>query len=220
MDEIYEISEYYPIRISDGELRSYLNHHITHLQSCYDKALFSSAYPHLHILYMIFVYFQLIRIAREKKKEFELCWIGFPSQEKSFLENPTHPLSFSRVNEKSVFRFFRLVGFDDGTIGDISALVSKRNECMHAAGKIHCHDMSEFEKELNEYGRRMRVIIDKQKLFLQGLYENNLSQFDQDYQITQDDIELNYGEFSLFELRILARGKTDQVSSHLNSEYL
>ena len=86
MEELYELSSFFPLNIDDPKLREYIDHHISHLQKCYENGLYSSGYPHLHILYMAFVYFQLLRIANEKKEEFKYCWIGLPSQEKDFLK--------------------------------------------------------------------------------------------------------------------------------------
>gem|GEM_PF-5736299 len=45
------------------------------------------------------------------------------------------PFAFSILNEKTVFRFFRLLDFDDATIGMISTCVKTRNTIAHASGE-------------------------------------------------------------------------------------
>lgn len=70
-EEILEFWEYFPIQI-EPELRNYIEHHISHMQKCCENDLYSSAYPHLHIVYMTFVYIQLLRIANEKKRFFNI----------------------------------------------------------------------------------------------------------------------------------------------------
>jgi len=171
---------------------------------------------------MAFIYIQLLRIAREKEQEFEYGWIGFPSQEKDFLKDPTSPFSFSKVNEKSVFRFFRLVGFDDSDINNLSGLVTTRNTRMHASGNIHCANLEEFERELTTYIARMQLVIKKQYGFLSGIYKGLLETYDDEYEFTQDDLESNYHDqylFSEYELRDIARGQTDKVSTFINKQY-
>lgn len=219
MEEIYELKAFFPLVIDDSNVQIYLNHHISHLQKCCENELYSSAYPHLHILYMTFVYFQLLRIAKEKVNEFKFCWIGFPSQEKDFLKNPSHPFSFSPIQEKSVFRFFRLVGFDDGTIGDLSSLVNDRNKTLHSTGDIFCANETEFIKKNDEYVRKMTDIIHKQKSFLSVIYQLIIDTFELDYEPNSDDITLSFGEFSEFELKLLAENKIDKISVFITENY-
>ncbi|MEC9492293.1 hypothetical protein [Flexistipes sp.] len=125
MEEIHALSQYFPLDTSDPTLKRYLEHQLNHAIRCVENELYPSAYSHLHILYMVFVYIQLLRISKEKSDEFALCWVGFPSQEKDFLKDTTNPFAFSKIQEKTVSRFFRLVGFNDGSIGNISELVKK-----------------------------------------------------------------------------------------------
>lgn len=218
-EEILEFWDYFPIQI-EPKLREYIDHHISHMQKCCENSLYSSAYPHLHIVYMTFVYIQLLRIAQEKNEIFQYSWIGFGQQEKEFLKNPTHPLSFSPINEKSVFRFFRLVGFDDGMIGDLSSLVNERNENHHAKGNITCKTETDFDKKVNEYIRRMNDIVTKQKDFLEDVYAPIISNFDMDYVLTNDDVELYFGSFSVYELKMLTVQKNDFVSKFIKSAFL
>lgn len=221
IDDIYEITKYFPIKVVDLTLSEYIDHHINHLFKCFDNELYTSAFQHLHILYMIFIYIQLTRIAKEKDDEFKLCWIGFPTQEKDFLKNPESPLSFSQINEKTVFRFFRLVNFDDGSIGEISCFVNKRNEQLHANGKIFFHNIEDFNKEIDKYLSKMKKIILKQKSFLEKIYLSNANNYEVDYQITHDDIESQFAStyyFSEFELKTLAEDKKDIISNYVNNE--
>jgi len=218
MDEIYTLLNYFPLSLTDPTLKKYLNHHLDAFIKCCENELFSSSYSHLHILYMVFVYIQLLRIAKEKKQEFNLCWVGFPNQEKDFLKEPSSPFSFSRIQEKTVFRFFRLVGFDDGSIGNISSLVSKRNENLHANGQLFFESLENFEKELREYFKKMQSIISKQVNFLQTIYSSIVSNYEEGFEINQDEIETNFIEqyfFSEYELKLIAEGKDDIFSKFI-----
>jgi hypothetical protein len=191
---------------------------LEHFGKCLDNDLFPSAYAHLHILYMTFVCIQILRISKEKENEFNLCWIGFPSDEKAFLKNPTTPFVFGGISEKSIFRFFRLLSFDDGTIGNISNPVKVRNERLHAKGEIFFKDRDDFEKEFNEYIKRMDQIVKKQKSFLEEIYNQLASDFPSGNEVTQDYIETDYSIqyfFSQYELKFLAESKIDIVSKYI-----
>lgn len=216
-----EMLQYLPEKIIDRTLSDYIYHHMDHLNRCIENELFTSAYQHLHILYMCFVYIQLLRISKEKNQEFNFCWIGFPNQEKDFLKDSNSPLSFSRINEKTVFRFFRLVGFNDGDIGEISSLVNKRNEHFHANGKIFFNLPEDFEEEVLQYFNKMEKIVFKELDFLEELYMSVINDFEMDYEITHDDIEsylfLPY-YFSVFELKNIAKNKNDQFSRFIINE--
>jgi len=221
MDEIYTISQYFPLSSSDPILEKYLDHHLGSCLKCSENELYSSAYSHLHILYMIFVYVQLLRIAKEKVQEFDLCWVGFPSQEKDFLKEPSSPFSFSKIKEKTVFRFFRLVGFDDGSISDISSLVNKRNNHLHANGQLFFESSDDFEKEVSGYIKKMQTIITKQLDFLKPIYSSLVAGYEEGFEMTQDEIETNFADqyyFSEYELKLLAQGKDDIVSKFIIDE--
>lgn len=221
MDEIYILSQYFPLNSSDPILEKYLDHHLGACLKCSKNDLYSSAYSHLHILYMIFVYIQLLRIAKEKVQEFDLCWVGFPSQEKDFLKEPSSPFSFSKIKEKTVFRFFRLVGFDDGSISDISSLVSKRNNHFHANGQLFVESQDDFEKEVGEYIKKMQAIITKQTNFLQKIYSSLVAGYEEGFEINQDEIETNFADqyyFSEYELKLLSKNRNDIVSKFIIDE--
>jgi hypothetical protein len=207
MDGIYTLSQYFPLSSSDPILERYFDHHLGACLKCSENELYSSAYSHLHILYMIFVYVQLLRIAKEKAQEFDLCWVGFPSQEKDFLKEPSSPFSFSKIQEKTVFRFFRLVGFDDGSISDISSLVNKRNNQLHANGQLSFESQDDFEKEVDGYIKKMQTIITRQANFLQTIYSSLVAGYEEGFEINQDEIKTNFADqyyFSGYELRLLA----------------
>jgi len=220
MEEIFELNKYFPYSITEPDQRNYILHHLDNIQKCIENNLYSSAFPHLHIVYMSFVYFQLLRISKEKNIEFNLCWIGFPNEEKDFLTKPDSPFSFHRIKEKTVFRFFRLLGLTDSSISNISSVVNNRNEALHANGLINCSTEHEFINEVNNYLRVMDKIIGEELLFIQPIYERISDTFDKDYTMTQDDIEISFGSFSLIELDILTKDKSDVVSNYIKENII
>jgi hypothetical protein len=223
MEDIYSLAKYFPLSTSDEALSKYLTHHLENINKCVENELYSSAYSHLHLLYMAFVYIQLLRIAKENEEQFNYCWIGFPGEEKDYLKEPSSPFSFSRVKEKTVFRFFRLVGFDDSCIADISQLVTKRNGRLHASGSIYCEALDDFRIEYEIYIKKIEMIISKQREFLHSIYDALVITYDADYEITADDIETNFADqyyFSEYEMKNLAQGKTDIISKYIVENFV
>ena len=220
MDEVYELSRFFPQGTTDESLNKYIDHHLASVSRCIDNELYSSAYSHMHLLYMSFIYIQLLRIAKEKKDAVKFAWIGFPRQEKDYGDSPTSPFSFSLVNEMTVFRFFRLVGISDADIGNIAKPVATRNDRMHAKGIIHCQDYEAFESELGEYTRRIKLVVDKELPFLRSIYKDLIGTYDSEYEFTADDLESNFTDqylFSEYELTTLAQNRQDKVSEYINS---
>lgn len=113
MVDIFEIAKFLPTTFEREEIAMYVAHHFDQFQKSLDGELQTGAFLHAHILFMTFIYFQLLRISRYKEKEFRYSWIGLANSEKDFFEDALNPFSFSRVQERTVFRFFRLIDLDD-----------------------------------------------------------------------------------------------------------
>lgn len=220
--DVYEFEILLPLQSNDTSINAYVGHHYSCMVKCYDNQLYSSAYSHLHLLYMSYVYVQLLRIAKEMQQEFDFCWIGFPNQEKDFLKNPTSPFSFALINEKPVFRFFRLVGFDSQLLGEISKPVMTRNDRLHAKGDLFCDTENEFLDELSVYSGLIIKIDENQNTFLSKIYDEVVNDFSVDYEISIDDIELSLlGQLSLsmHQIRALAENRRDSLSTYIKVNY-
>lgn len=225
-EKIENFRNYFPITINDVNFENFVNHHYDHLSRCVINELYSSALMHLHILYMIFVYIHIHRIAQKDRKSFKMSLIGFPRDEKSILSEPDYPLLLSVINEKTVFRFFRLNNFDENLIGEISSPVNLRNDCLHASGKIECESEEKLEKELDSYIQKMDKIILGNGNILSELYEEYAQDsllLDPDFKLTDDDIEMNIlltTYFSLIELNLVTKGRTDKVSNYIIGQFI
>lgn len=146
IDNSNDIIRFLPIQIGDEGIIKYIRYHADNLDKSIKHNIESGIFFHVHILYMTFIYFQLLRISKEKHKEFRFSWI-LSSQEREFFKNPSSPFSFAPINEKTVFKFFRLLDFDDGFIGDISACVNERNDMSHATGVT----ISDLDRKIEKY---------------------------------------------------------------------
>lgn len=217
-EEVTKVREYLPVNSNFVQLSEFIDHHFLHLVGCVENKLYSSSLTHLHILYMVFVYVHIFRIVNENKESFSYSLVGFPQQEKELLKDPDFPLALSVINERTVFRFFRLNSFNEQLIGEIASPVSIRNDCLHANGKIICSDEVSFGRELKSYFNKMDKINEGNNNILQKLYEHFALDpllLDSEYELTSDDIETNIlltAGFSLEELRLMTNTRDDKVT--------
>lgn len=220
-EETKIVREYLPIVSNNVLLGEFIDHHYSHLVGCVKNGLYTSSLTHLHILYMVFVYIHIFRIADENKESFNHSLVGFPREEKELLKEPDFPLILSVINEKTVFRFFRLNNFSEQLIAEIATPVKTRNDCLHANGMIVCDNEAKFETELKSYLNKMDKINEGNTNVLNHLYEFyalDSLMLDEEYELTTDDIETSIllgAGFSLEELRILVVGKRDRVTKFI-----
>lgn len=225
MDEIYSLSQYFPLNISDPTLKKYIDRHLASCIKCTENELYSSSYSHLHILYMTFVYIQLFRIAQNKEREEEFANFlqDFKTKNgaKDLKKEVKHPFEFSLANEKNIFDFFYILGFEYKFVKDISEVVKKRNNHLHANGKLFFETSEDFEKGFSGYITKIEKIITKQLDFLKNTYQSLTANYEEDFEITLDEIETNFADqyyFSEYELKLLAENKNDAVSKFIIDE--
>jgi len=202
----YKITQFLPIKIDDQYVAQYVSYHTKKLNESIEHNIETWIFLHTHILYMTFIYIQLLRISQNKKEEFKYSRIWLASNEKDFIKANKSPFAFSKINEKTVFRFFRLIDFDDWTIGDISSCVNERNDLLHATWT----NIEKLDQKLNKYLKNMEKVVKKSQWFLNWLFTNFLEAkiFGNWYEITHDDLELNLYipyQFSEYELELLVR---------------
>lgn len=219
MEELIELLDFFPYGIVDPELNKYYTHQIEHVQSCYENELYSSAFTHLHLIYMLFIYIQLNRITDQYENEYKFFCIGAAALNGRF-KKPSHPFEFSLINESSVFNVFKIIGFSDELIGELKKPVSLRNDSLHANGKIHVSKESSFLELVEQYNKCMSKIIKNLYTFIEQSYVQILSELelDDDYILSHDDIENHFHEFSIYELRILTKDKSDKYSQFIKSQ--
>ena len=190
---VYELREYFPIMIKSKTETEYIDEHFSLLAKCLSENLFQDAFWHLHLLYMSFVYFQIFRIKLYKNKDFRLGCIGFSNQ-RNDLEDATSPFTFSIINEKSIFRFFRLVGFEDNLIGSIAKCVEDRNNFTHANGILAFQSEEEFVEKFENYKANLDNICKRQTEFILDLYDgfSRTKRSEFQYLNIEDEIRENF----------------------------
>ncbi len=226
MEEVYNFAKYFPISIADTTLEEYFEHHLNALLKCCENQLFSSAYFHLHVLYMVFIYVHLFRIAKSKEREsdFNQYIQDFKTKtnSKDLKIKIEHPFMFAVANEKAIFDFFYILWFEYKRIKEISELVNIRNEQLHANGELFFKKQEDFEIIFDKYIEKMIMIIAKQKIFLWAIYDDLVQNYELWFEMTQDEIETNFAAqyfFSENELKLLAQDKNDIVSKFIAENF-
>lgn len=219
----YEITQFLPMKVEDQHVAQYISYHIKKLDESIEHKIETWVFLHTHILYMTFIYIQLLRISKFKEREFKYSRIGLPSNEKDFAKTELSPFSFSGINEKTVFRFFRLLDFDDWMIGDISACVNERNKLLHATG----NNFENLDQKIGKYITNIENIINKSKYFIQELYQwfinDNPTLSEEWYKITYDDLETNlflpYYISEYESKKLVKRNEEDKITKELKDNF-
>ncbi|MCU0764232.1 MAG: hypothetical protein MUF76_15090 [Hydrogenophaga sp.] len=92
-----------------------------------------------------------------RPRDFENASIFVPQKERDILR-ATSPFTFSVVNERSIFRFLKLIGCEDQHTGSFAKLVDVRNELAHSNGLINCRDQRSADERINEVMRQVQAI--------------------------------------------------------------
>ena len=219
MEEIvYEFGIFFPLN-PDSPIKKYLHHHEKHLLKCIKNQLYSSGFYHLHLIYMKLIYVQIERILNNiTPQERRSALIGFAREENQLYTRETEKIkatALSVLNEKTVFRFFRVIIKNDEIIRNASSLVGDRNILFHAgsADKL-LESEGKFSTMLEKYISSLKKIVDEEIEFLKQLYKPTLSLF-KEGAVTEDDLFKEFGTFSTYELRILAKRDKTVISKQI-----
>lgn len=157
MDEARPILEYLPNSFRVPDEQEYINFLWEAFASNYENEKYQFAMLPYHMLYMSFVYFSVWQIKLMRPRDFENASIFVPQKERDILR-ATSPFTFSVVNERSIFRFLKLIGCEDQHTGSFARLVDVRNELAHSNGLINCRDQTAADQRIAEVIRQVRVI--------------------------------------------------------------
>lgn len=158
MDSAMEIHDYLPLAYltpSEGEYISFL---WEAFESNYTAGKYQFAILAFHMLYMSYVYFSVWQIKQAKPEAFTHA-VLFQQKEKELL-TARSPFTFSEVNERSIFKFLRLVGCEKQHISNFQKLVDQRNEIAHPNGNIFFSDQAAADQRIEEVMRQIRYIQD------------------------------------------------------------
>jgi hypothetical protein len=156
MDAALEIHDYLPLAYPSAGEGEYIRFVWEAFESNYVAGKYQFAMLAFHMLYMSYVYFSVWRIKQAKPEAFTHA-VLFQQKEKELL-TASSPFTFSEVNERSIFKFLRLVGCENQHIGRFQKLVDQRNEIAHPNGNIFFSDQATADLRIEEVMQQIRGI--------------------------------------------------------------
>ena len=226
MDDARPILEYLPDSFREPGEQEYISFLWNAFASNYEHENFQFAMLPYHMLYMSFVYFSVWQIKLMQPRDFENAAIFVSQRERGILD-ASSPFTFSVVNERSIFRFLKLIGCEDQHTGSFAKLVDVRNELAHSNGLISCRDQLAADKRAAEVMRQVRAIQDH----MQPLLHECLSKFlvescadtDMEYDNPTDQIRellVHKHYFSLKDIEACRDFDIDALADHPRFEAL
>lgn len=156
MDAALEIHNYLPLAYPSAGEGEYIRFVWEAFESNYVAGKYQFAMLAFHMLYMSYVYFSVWQIKQAKPEAFTHA-VLFQQKEKELL-TASSPFTFSEVNERSIFKFLRLVGCENQHIGRFQKLVDQRNEIAHPNGNIFFSDQATADLRIEEVMQQIRGI--------------------------------------------------------------
>ena len=139
----------------------------------YEKEKYQFAFIAYHMLFMSFVYFSIWKIKINREKDFAKALIGFSKNLENDMLNASTPFEFSKINESSIFRFFKLVGCKNDKIGEFTKIVKTRNDISHSNGNIFFNSQDSLDEKVSEVLQCMFKIQEHTECII----ENTFKQF-------------------------------------------
>lgn len=150
MDEAIEITDYLPLYFRTSEEQQYVSSLWETFEENYRHGKYQFALLAYHMLMMSFLYFNIWQIKKTRPDDFTKGLIGFNRNVETKILEGTSPFSFSVVNERSVFRFLKLIGCDNDRMGRYSKLVEIRNDAAHANGHTYFVMQSQLDEQIRK----------------------------------------------------------------------
>ena len=166
-------------------------------ETSYSNSLFQFAYIQLHMIFMVCIYYMLIKINVLSFKEIENA-LHYMIKDRSRVKDFYGPNntrdgflyfgSFAVLGESDVFLLLKIAGIDSDLHGELKKLVEERNKYAHANGNITITSQTTIDEKITKY---ISLIERVQKLLKQSiidLYEHKLT----DPNFTDSEDRLGY----------------------------
>ncbi|MBV6452085.1 MAG: hypothetical protein MHPDNHAH_02836 [Anaerolineales bacterium] len=174
VEDAQRIFDYLPISFRNETEQEYVNFLWETFVANYESEKYHFAFLAYHMLFMSFVYFEIWQIKVNSANDFEKAMVGFNKEMENELMIASTPFMLWRVNETSVFRFLKLIGMSNSTIGQCAKLVRERNDAAHSNGNIYFRDQKTIDQKIDEILNSMDVIQLHSEKVIGAFYENFL----------------------------------------------
>ena len=176
MEEASELVGYLPLSFKSPKEQEYISFLWDAFETNYTHGKYQFAFLACHMLTMSFVYFNVWQIRQTRPEDFEKGLIGFGKDMEKNLLRATSPFVFSTVNERSILRFLKLLGCDNGKIGTYAQLVDDRNDSAHSNGNIFFSTQGALDVKITEILRAVHEIQSHSRSVIEQCYYEFLLQ--------------------------------------------
>ena len=176
MEQAAELANYLPLSFKTPKEQEYIEFLWDAFETNYTHGKYQFAFLAYHMLTMSFVYFNIWQIKQTQPKDFAMGLIGFGKDIEKVMLEATSPFALSTVNERSILRFLKLIGCDNGKIGTYAKLVDDRNESAHSNGNIFFSTQAALDIKITEILRVVDEIQRHSKPVIEQCYREFLLQ--------------------------------------------
>lgn len=178
--DIYKLFDHLPVLYKVKDENEYIQTLFKALSISYTNALYQFAYLQLHMIFMVCIYYILLKInIVEPRKITDALYymIKDKSRLKDFYgEGNTRDYdlyfgSFAVLGESDVFLLLKIVEIDPDLQGELKKLVEERNKYAHANGNITITSQEIIDEKISKYIN----CLDRVENLIIALYKQNLT---------------------------------------------
>lgn len=159
VDRPEQIFQFLPLSYSSPVEGEYVSFWWEAYRKNFEEQNYHISFLAFHMLYMTSVYFLLYKISKMYRLEYEHSLFHMGNEDEVYYSTINSAFSFSRMNEKGVFRFLKVAGADYTLIGDVSRFIEERNNAAHAKGAIFFkNDPDGLERKAVDYVKALEKI--------------------------------------------------------------
>lgn len=152
MEDALPILEYLPVSFQRQQDSDYIQFLWQSFETNYENEKYQFSVLACHMLFMSYIYFSVWQIKHSHGDQYKQASIFLAGRDLSedALINLTSPFSFSKINERTIFRMLRLIGCEPEQLKPLQRLVNDRNEIAHSNGHIFYNDPSSADEKIGE----------------------------------------------------------------------
>jgi len=173
-EDAYKILDYLPYSYKTKQEQVYIEFLWDSFESNYKNQKFQFALIPFHMLFMSAVYFDIWKIKINNQNDFEKALIGLRKEDEKIMSEASWPFTFSKINESHIFRFLKLINFDNCKIGNFCKVVDDRNSVAHSNGNIFVQAQESLDSKISEILRCIEDIAEHSKHLIKNIFQNFL----------------------------------------------
>lgn len=180
VDRPEHIFQFLPLNYSSPVEREYVYFWWDTYSKNIEEENYHVAFLAFHMLYMTSVYFMLYKLSKVYRLPYEHSLFHMGHEDETYYLGMNSAFSFSKMNERGVFRFLKIAGADHALILELSKFIDDRNNAAHAKGAIFFkNDPDGLDDRAVQYVKALEKI--------QNLYIGESKKIAQSWKISQMD---------------------------------